>query len=84
MNRRIANKIVFSSPHYWDVWTSPNSKQFVDVPHSGKHWNIWLRACDTIGGVAHIIKENMIAQITEVVDNIIEKQKELDYGVQTE
>lgn len=72
MNRRIARKIV-NSPWYFDVWVSPHGKHYVDIPHSAKHWYLWLKACDTIK--AHNIKNHVIYNITKVVDEINDKMK---------
>jgi len=80
MNRRIANKIL-KSPYYFDLWTSPHETFDLFVPHSGKHWYLFNKACDTVGGEALKIKEEIRQEMLDVVDYITNKEVNDDTNI---
>ena len=65
MNRRKAIKILLHSPYYWKIWTSPDGNDHIRIPKSGKHWYLFLKACDKLGSIgktfrAHVLSEFQI------------------------
>lgn len=47
MNKRKAKKI-FNALYYFDTWIHPERMETIVVPHSGKHWYLWCKACDKL------------------------------------